>query len=271
MTTLSVKIMAHEKRAGYIPGLVEQLGITDEDVTWDRKNNRWDTGRRAWEAIDQTADWGCVIQDDALVCRDFIAGMEKALDTLDDDYVVTPYVGTRRPMAHRVEAAVKSATLHDASWIKMPALNWGVAIILPTSIINAMLPWCDKQRYPNYDRRVGRYCIDVLKMPTMCTWPSLVDHRDDKSLVGHGTGRTAHNFIGEDRSALDVDWDGPAVAMSSAITSAGRSAMTKGMSVAPRDRFDITSVEARASARKLRVARRRDDGSYDDPPVRPVG
>jgi len=265
---LDVKIMAHEKRAEFIPGLVEQLGITDDDVIWDRIQNRWDTGRRAWEAIDQTAEWGCVIQDDALVCRDFITGMERALEFLDDDYVVSPYVGTRRPMAHRVEAAVRAARDNDAAWIKMPSLNWGVAIILPTSIIDAMLPWCDKQRYPNYDRRIGRYCIDVLNMPTMCTWPSLVDHREIPSLVGHGAGRTAHHFIGEDASALDVPWDGPVVSIPTAITSAGRRALQRGPG-AVSDNYDVTSVEGRSRARSLRVARRLPTGGYDTPPVRP--
>lgn len=265
---LDVKIMAHEKRAEFIPGLVEQLGITDDDVIWDRIQNRWDTGRRAWEAIDQTAEWGCVIQDDALVCRDFITGMERALEFLDDDYVVSPYVGTRRPMAHRVEAAVRAARDNDAAWIKMPSLNWGVAIILPTSIIDAMLPWCDKQRYPNYDRRIGRYCIDVLNMPTMCTWPSLVDHREIPSLVGHGAGRTAHYFIGEDASALDVPWDGPVVSIPTAITSAGRRALQRGPG-AVSDNYDVTSVEGRSRARSLRVARRLPTGGYDTPPVRP--
>lgn len=267
---LSVKIMAHEKRAQFIPGLVEQLGITDDDVIWDQKNNRWDTGRRAWEAIDQTADWGCVIQDDALVCRNFIPAMEKALARLSEiepKCVVSPYVGTRRPMAHRVEAAVQDATHDGASWIKMPSLNWGVAITLPTWMIDAMLPWCDKQQYPNYDRRIGRYAIDRLSMPTMCTWPSLVDHRDTPSLVQHGNGRSAHRFIGEDRSALDIDWSGPVTHMGGPRLSAYRRVMGP---VPERQRkpYDTTSVSGRIQARSLRVANS-NPTKRDEVPVRP--
>jgi len=204
---LSVKIMAHKKRERHIPHLLEQLGLTDDDVIWDRKSDRWDTGRRAWEAVDQSADFGCVLQDDALVCRDFIAGTEKALTFLPEKALVSPYIGTRRPSASRVERAVNEARKTGVSWVRMPSLNWGVGIIAPTDIIDRMLPWCDKQTYPNYDRRIGRYAIDVLGIPTWCTWPSLVDHRDDDSLVGHGQGRKAHQFIGEDTSALDIDWD----------------------------------------------------------------
>jgi hypothetical protein len=269
MTRLSVKIMAHQKRADFIPHLVEQLGITDDDVIWDRRNDRWDTGRRAWEAVDQTAEWGCVIQDDALVAKDFIAGMEAGLSRLSRDVVVSPYVGTRRPMAHRVEAAVNTAIQQNASWIKMPSLNWGVAIILPTNIITEMLPWCDRQTYPNYDRRVGRFCIDVKRMPTICTWPSLVDHREVPSLVGHGGGRTAHKFLGEDVSALDIDWDGPVVSMTGTRTAAQRRAMVRGPKATEYAAQHVTSVEGRQAARQLRISRRQPNGAYDQPPVRP--
>jgi hypothetical protein len=211
---LSVKIMAHKKRAHHIPGLLERLGLTEADVIWDRKNNRWDTGRRAWEAVDQTADWGMVVQDDALVTRDLIAGLEKAAAFLPERCLVSPYTGTRRPVASRVERAVNAARAANASWIRMPSLNWGVAIMAPTDIIDRMLPWCDKQTYPNYDRRIGRYAIDMLRLPTYCTWPTLVDHRDDDSLVGHGRGRKAHQFLGEDVSALSVKWDSSYVDLS---------------------------------------------------------
>lgn len=204
--SVSVKVMAHPKREQYIPGLVEQLGITDDDVIWDRRQDRWDTGRRAWEAIDRDADWGCVVQDDAQVCRDFIPGLEAALAHVPRHCLVSPYTGTRRPVASRVDRAVREARATDAVFIEMPSLNWGVAITAPTRIIEDMLPWCDRQRYPNYDRRIGRYAIDVLHMPTWCTVPSLVDHRTVPSLIGHGGGRVAHNFIGADHSALDVDW-----------------------------------------------------------------
>lgn len=269
MATLSVKIMAHKKRAAYVEDLVQRLGISDDDVIWDRKQDRWDTGRRAWEAIDQDATWGVVLQDDAVVCRDFAAGMEAALDRLEPNVVVSPYVGTRRPLAHRVEAVVRTAIDNDAAWIRMPSLNWGVAIVLPTNIIDGMLPWCDRQTYPNYDRRVGRYCIDVKRMSTICTWPSLVDHREVPSLVGHGGGRVAHKFIGTEASALDIDWDKPAVAMGGVRTTAGRGRSVGGPRIIATPRYDITSVEGRNAARQLRIPRRNADGTMDQPPVRP--
>jgi hypothetical protein len=273
---LSVKIMAHKKRARHIPHLLEQLGLTDDDVIWDRKNDRWDTGRRAWEAVDQSVDFGCVLQDDSIVAKDFIAGMEKALAYLPEKALVSPYIGTRRPAASRVERAVNQARQEKVSWVRMPSLNWGVGIIAPTDIINKMLPWCDKQQYPNYDRRIGRYAIDVLDIPTWCTWPSLVDHRDDDSLVGHGQGRKAHEFIGEDTSALGIDWDTRYVDLGYRITMGRRFPQRPVVNnLTPLPPEEISGVptpfvarnlqKAPKSAKSLRVAR-----PGDVPPKRPA-
>lgn len=260
MTRLSVKIMAHEKRAHLVPELVERLGLTDDDVIWDRRNDRWDTGRRAWEAIDQTAEWGMVVQDDAFPCADLIPGLEKALERVPDNVLVSPYIGTRRPVAGRVERAVADAVAAKAAFIEMPSLCWGVAITAPTRIIDEMLPWCDVQNYPNYDRRIGRFAIDVKRMNTWCTFPSLVDHRDIPSLIGHGDGRIAHHFIGAEESALSVDWDAGSVRMSGARTVARYTGGRQ--SVGPYGSRGYTV------ARKLRVPKQ---GRADAVPERPEG
>lgn len=261
MPRLSVKIMAHEKRAHLIPDLVERLGLTDDDVIWDTDNNRWHTGRRAWEAIDQSAPWGMVVQDDALPCADLIEGMQLALERVPNNVLVTPYIGTRRPVAARVERVVREAVAANAAFIQMPSLCWGVAITAPTNIIDEMLPWCDQQDYPNYDRRIGRFAIDVKRMSTWCTFPSLVDHRDIPSLVGHGGGRIAHHFIGEKKSALAVDWDKGSVRMGGARTVARYLGGTGNTGEYGKRGYHV--------ARKLRVPKQ---GRFGDvPPERPEG
>jgi hypothetical protein len=259
---LSVKIMAHEKRAHLVPDLVERLGLTDDDVIWDRRNDRWDTGRRAWEAIDHTADWGMVVQDDALPCSDLITGMEKALERVPDNVLVTPYIGTRRPSRGKIDRVVQEAAAAKAAFIEMPSLNWGVAITAPTRIIDGMLPWCDVQQYPNYDRRIGRYAIDVMRMNTWCTFPSLVDHLDIPSLIGHGDGRVAHHFIGAETSALSVDWDAGSVRMSASRTVARYT----GSSSAPVGPYGSRGYHV---ARKLRVPKQ--GRNSDVVPERPEG
>lgn len=216
MAKLSVSVMAHPQRKALVPELANRLGIDGSRVVWDRKNERWDTGRRAWEIYDPKADYHMVIQDDAVVVRDLVPGLEKALDFVPDNATVCPFVGTRRPMRGRVEQLVTLAQRTNASWIEFPSLFWGVAIIVPTHVIDDMLLFGDRiTAYPNYDKRIGQYFVQRLHWPTWCTWPNLVDHRDVDSLVGHGSGRVAHNFAGENVSALDLDYGKGCIPMNS--------------------------------------------------------
>src|SRR5690606_20533277 len=62
VVTLSVSIMAHPARAGFVSELAARLD--DAPVAWDTDGVRWHTGRRAWELHDPTADWHLVVQDD---------------------------------------------------------------------------------------------------------------------------------------------------------------------------------------------------------------
>lgn len=203
--------MAHPKRTAGATGVADALGLGSDRIVWDRCNSVWDTARRAWLTFDPEATHHLVIQDDAVPCLDLIAGTEKALTHVPDEAVVSLYTGTRRPMVREVNRAVARADEEDASWIVLNALCWGVAVILPTHIIPEMVANCDTQGTPGDDIRIRRFAQSVLKWPVWHTWPSLVDHQDDGSLIGHGTGRHAHRFLGAEISALDVDWAKPVV------------------------------------------------------------
>jgi len=219
---LSVAIMAHPKRAAFIPELLDWLGDPDIPVVWDRKQNRWDTGRRSMLAYDPNCSHHVVIQDDVLPCRDLLAGLTKALEHVPPDAPVCGYVGARRPNAPLVSAAIGRAAAQKASWITMHTLNWGPLIALPTNIIDEMIAYCDPlTTIDNYDRRLSRYWELRRGVRIWYTVPSLVDHRDGPSMVPgrvstvHHSGsrgcRIAHGFHGHDRSALDLDWSGPVV------------------------------------------------------------
>jgi len=85
---LSVAIMAHPTRRDGALRVREALG-GEIPIVYDTNpvpsaapEQRWATGRRAWEAYDPDADWHLVIQDDAIVCQDMLAGLERALDRL---------------------------------------------------------------------------------------------------------------------------------------------------------------------------------------------
>lgn len=221
MTTMSAVMMAHPSRRQFVAELQGQLG-RPLDVVWDRKGDRWDTGRRAMLAHDPAADWHLVLQDDAVPCRDLIAGIERACGAATAAGHHGPiafYAGCQRPASVQVQAQtlIDQARRRGAAWMRMEGPWWGVAIALPVDQIADMLAWGDQRDEPaspdyiaNYDKRISRYYASQ-GIDCWYSVPSLVDHREvseNPSLVPGRTGnRQAHLFHGADRSALDIDWD----------------------------------------------------------------
>lgn len=206
--SLSCTIMAHPSRASMVDDLLSSLDRS-VPVTWDRINDRHDTGIRAIEAFDPGCSHHLVLQDDAVVCRDLIAGVERALRYIPQDEPMCLYVGKVKPFAIEISRAVAKAD--GASWLTMQGIYWGVGIVLPTAHIPELAAWyrTDGRRIKNYDRRVSAW-YGLRNARVWYPWPCLVDHRDTDSLVpGHGRGRFAHSFL--DGSALDADWTGPIV------------------------------------------------------------
>src|SRR5690554_6094958 len=117
---------------------------------------RWATGKRAWDAHDPGADYHLVIQDDAIVCEDLLAGLEAALEVLGPEGLVSAYTGTGRPDQYNVRRGLRHAGAKGHSWMPTKSLCWGVAIIAPTSTIGDMLRWCShsSKARMNYDMRV---------------------------------------------------------------------------------------------------------------------
>lgn len=212
--SLSVAVMAHPKRKTFIPELLAALD-RPATVVWDAgDNNRWNTGRRAMLARDPQATHHLVLQDDAVTCRDLIAGVERALKSVPDGSPVSLYCGRTRPYRELVKQLVGRAT-RDTSWLTMAQLHWGVGIVMPTKWIGEMVAWCDQRTdVANYDKRISRW-IQQRRLSVFYAWPSLVDHRDSPSLVpGRGSAnRRAHRFIGVTASALRQRWDGAVVSI----------------------------------------------------------
>jgi hypothetical protein len=207
---LSVSIMADVRREQMVFELQSRLD-RPAAIAWDYNGNGpWPTGRAAWELHDPVATHHMVLQDDAVICRDLVAGLERALQFAPKNIVVSPFMGSRTPPKKGFERAIIRQLTNvrecDTSFVVMRPLCWGVGIVTPTYMIPEMIRWCNTQRYPYYDRRVGQFYLRAMRWPTWCTFPSLIDHRDAPSLLGHGQQRVSRWFIGEDRSALDVDW-----------------------------------------------------------------
>ena len=209
---LSVAIMAHEKRAAWVPDLQVQLpGVT---TVWDRRNDRWDTGARALTAHDGKSQWHMVVQDDALLPPDFYAGVKRMLTFVLPAHPVGLYYGRVRPRQQETYGLTVRASREKASFILHNGPWWGVGIVVPTKHTKDIVSWGDNNLHiPNYDRRISRW-YNEQGIPCYYTVPSLIEHRTENnpSLVPGRTGqnRRAWEFVGP-RSALEVDWSGPVV------------------------------------------------------------
>jgi len=202
--------MAHRARSGMVAELVERLD-RPAAIVWADDDVEWHTGRRAWEAADGSATHHLVVQDDAIVCGDLVAGVEHWLARLPAGAAMSLYFGRTSPFPRQTGHVAALADEAGASWLVLDRLYWGVAAVLPTPYIGPMLAWPRGSRFGMYDQRVSAWLVDH-DVPVYHPWPSLVDHRDAPSLLpGHGIrpGRVAHRFAGENVSALDLDLSGP--------------------------------------------------------------
>jgi hypothetical protein len=218
MLSVSWAVMAHPKRADLVKVLLEELGEPDMHVVWDRKDDRWDTGRRSMLAYDPACSHHAVIQDDVIPALDLVAAMPTILERLPYSAPLCGYVGSVRPSVQAVGYACKEADRLGASFIRLHTLNWGPLIVVPTDAIKEMIHYSDKlTEIQNYDRRLSRYWELARREPVWYTWPAVVDHRDGPSLVpgrngAHRNGpgsRVARKFLSG--SALEANWDGPVV------------------------------------------------------------
>lgn len=215
---LSAAVMAHPDRAVYVADLALQLQTPDRPVpvVWDEEgkpsgnNDRvWRNARAGWMSHDPAADWHVLIQDDAVPCTDFLTGLERALEHVPQDAVVSAYLGTGRNVPIRWEALARSADAAGASWVRSEKLMWGVCIALPVSLIGEMIGYADRRIGVPDDMRVAGW-TEKRKGEVWYTWPSLVDHLSVPSLTKH----RAHDRVARrhhDGSALDLVWSGPVV------------------------------------------------------------
>jgi len=176
LPTLSVSIMAHPKRAGWVEELREFFGGCP--VAMDDGRGLIANGARAWELHDPEADYHLVIQDDAVPCADFLTEARNHLAKLEVPGAVSFYFSGKRPFKKVAAGRIERGEARGR-------LRWGPAIALPTSWIPAMLRRYRRGTRAQYDARIG----DWLKSAGVSCFyplPSLVDHRGTESLLGNG-------------------------------------------------------------------------------------
>ena len=198
--------MAHDKRREWAEQLAGSIGC---EVTWDRHNDRHETGIRAIESYDRDADYHVVVQDDVVLPGNFASLVTEALRWVPPSHPAGLYHGgTSGRHAHAWSAAEAAG----ASWLVRKGPIWGPAIAYPVDNILALSEHYRASGTQNYDRRVMEFYHG---QGILCWYsvPSLVDHRQEgnPSLCGHDRdGRVARRFVGP-QTGVELDWSGPIV------------------------------------------------------------
>lgn len=210
---LSASIMAHPDRA---PLVEELLAMLDRPVPvhWDPEGKPsgngdriWRVARAGWELFDPEADWHLLLQDDAVPSADLLAGLERALEYVPEDAVVSPYFGQGGAQGPRWARIGEQAERVRASWVLSERLMGGVAICLPSKLVPELIERADKMAGVPDDMRVAGWA-KRRHAEVWYPWPSLVDHRAVPSITKHRAA-DRHAVRHHQGSALTLDWTGP--------------------------------------------------------------
>ena len=182
--------MAHPSREKYFGYLKEKLNNPKFSIDVDSKGLLWNCVN-SWKMHDLDSDYHIVVQDDAIVCKDFI---EKATKLIEKNgrYLYSFYHANRPAFKDQVEYALK-----NGGYIIKKNFHSGLAMAIPTDLIPSMIEFFEKQKEPADDVRIGIWAKSI-GMLNFIPIPSLIDHRDEKSLHGNNKQnlyRRAYKFI----------------------------------------------------------------------------
>jgi hypothetical protein len=191
MEKLSVSIMAHPSREKHFDYLKRELGSVPFAI--DDGRGLWENCKHAWQLHNPEAQYHIVIQDDAIICKDFRKRADEILK--DDRYAYNFYYGhrVRQSFIARNAEGLKNGFLIDA----VP--HWGLAICLPVKLIDGMIRFADKLKVKQDDERIAQF-LKSNGTKIYFPIPSLIEHRWwEHSLVGNvGNSRRALKFIDGD-------------------------------------------------------------------------
>jgi len=183
------------------PGVVRFSVVKD---VW--REGFWRTARACLEESYRApgATHHLILQDDAELCRDFVAGVRAVVAARPNDPIDL--------FCARKEAA--EAEAHGVHWAELADAIFGLAIVYPVAFIPKWIAWDRAHVLPtlnSYDTRLRLYC-GCADLPVAFCVPSLVEHihngpgaHRERGVNVHTSTTTAVRFL-KDRSPLEIDW-----------------------------------------------------------------
>lgn len=185
----NIGVVAHLERADQAHQLMEDLPaayLTMDNGSLGCEINH----RKAWTYLaSKDAEWGVVLEDDALPVPNFREQAEQALAVAPSP-IVSLYLGRHRPphWMPAAHAATDKASAEDACFITCTHLLHAVAVAIKTEYIQAMLDHTHTSVRP-WDYAVAAWALSE-GIPVSYTHPSLVEHQDGPTVVKHPDGKS---------------------------------------------------------------------------------
>ncbi len=204
MTRISIGIMAHIQREEWVNEMLQAIPEDDfgpVKVYYDREplatsrddkaDRCWANARRVWADAHEGATHRLLLQDDIVLCGDFLEAVRKAINACARDGVLGLFT---------IRKAVEEAVKDGRQWVAAADGAWGQAICLPAKLLPSFLNFADRFCHKSQDDQRLMAYLHVTNRLVFTPVPTLIDHRDEGSLMGNsypGGRRVSKNFVGE--------------------------------------------------------------------------
>jgi hypothetical protein len=191
--TFSIGIVAHESRITQAKQLYDT--VSADVLMVDDANLRLGAERnhiRTWQSLCAdfpTAQWLCILEDDAEPVPDFLTQLTAALSVAPAPFV-SLYLGRGFPRQWqpRYRETVEAAT-PDTCWATTSGwMMHAVGIAVRTELVPAMLKHLDQMIGHPVDQSIGQHARNI-REKVAYTLPSLVDHADGPTIHTHQDGQ----------------------------------------------------------------------------------
>ena len=201
---LDIRIMGVKSRLPYIQRLAKHLNLAPENIVLDDRGpdgggSAWYNAKRAWSMPTGDSTHRMVIQDDVIVCNDFLNICNQIIEQFPDAVFAFSGGAWIKPELRKT----------DSPYVRLKGSCISAqAIIMPVNLIHDMIVWSDDifgEEYKHDDGRIGWYCA-YHDVPTYTVIPSLVEHLQIDSVLPHHNrkDRNCRTWIGTDIG--DQDW-----------------------------------------------------------------
>ena len=218
--SLQIVVQHDPRRADLLPRLLPDLPgaqvVSDPDPTNPRRSP-WRCYLACLDAIVRSkAETGLVIQDDAIVCRDFLPTVEKVIAAHPDRITCLFIPGT----PHGGSRAMLDACARGRQWAELPRQGFVpcVAVIWPRADAETLLVYSDSRPFARGRTADDANVAEWAKITQRTVWmtvPSLVDHPDDVTSLagqvamnGRNPARISACWTGREWSPSEIDWHG---------------------------------------------------------------